>query len=213
MIKKIFAYTALVGMIVSANSGVVSAHVVVRPAEVETAAFQTFTTSVPNELEQPTVKVRVVMPDGVGRVSPTVKPGWTIDTVKSGEGEDADVKEVTWSGGSIPAGQRDDFTFSAQAPETETILQWKAYQTYADGTEVAWDQAPSNGGHGDGATKPFSETEVVSELAAAATSDEKPENASSPTATTALALSVAALLVAVYSFTKATAQKPSKSKK
>jgi hypothetical protein len=52
-----------------------------------------------------------------------------------------EVKELIWMNGSIPVGQRDDFVFSAQAPADESTLVWKAYQTYADGTVVAWDVA------------------------------------------------------------------------
>ncbi|HSI20288.1 MAG TPA: YcnI family protein [Verrucomicrobiae bacterium] len=138
----------------------VSAHVVVRPAEVAPAAFQTFTMGVPNEKAVPTTFVRLVVPSGLKHVSPTVKPGWAIEVKKEGEGESAAITEISWSGGSIPAGQRDDFTFSAQAPVAEGELQWKAYQTYEGGEVVAWDQAPT-GGHGDSEVKPYSATAVV----------------------------------------------------
>jgi hypothetical protein len=61
-----------------------------------------------------------------------------------GESEDGDekverVSEISWTGGNIPAGQRDEFLFSAQAPASSTTIPWKAYQTYADGSVVAWD--------------------------------------------------------------------------
>ncbi len=215
MIKKICAYVALVGMIISANGGVATAHVTVKPAEVATAAFQVFTTSVPTELDQPTIKVRVVMPEGLGHVTPTVKPGWTIDTIESGEGEDTVVDEIIWSGGGIPVGQRDEFSFSAQAPEAETTLQWKAYQTYADGTEVAWDQAPSKDGHGDSAVKPLSETSVVDDLVASGVSqtDNTSNTGSNNMTTVALALSVVALIISAYSLSQSRSQKPAKTKK
>ncbi len=44
---------------------------------------------------------------------------------------------VTWSG-TIPVGQREDFSFGAQVPGTAMQLDWKAYQTYTDGTVVHW---------------------------------------------------------------------------
>lgn len=144
------------------------AHVVVKPERVGVAAFQTFTVGVPNEKEIPTIAVRLVIPGGLNHVSPNVKPGWNIAMKNTGEGEDAKVTEITWTGGSIPQGQRDEFQFSAQVPAKETTLQWKAYQTYEGGEIVAWDQNPS-GGHGDG-NNPYSETEIVNDLKDSATS-------------------------------------------
>lgn len=144
----------------------VSAHVVVRPKEVLTASFQTFTMGVPNEKDIPTTGVRLVIPDGLNYVSPNVKPGWRIEIKKSGEGEEAKVTEIIWTGGSIPVGQRDDFLFSAQVPSIETNMQWKAYQTYSDGTVVAWDQETTGGSHDseDPNAGPYSETQIVDHL-------------------------------------------------
>lgn len=157
------------------------AHVVVRPAEVSVAKYQVFTTSVPNEKEVPTTRVRLLIPEGLEHVSPTVKPGWTITINKSGEGEDERVSEIIWSGGSIPEGQRDEFTFSAKVPASETTLQWKAYQLYQDGEEVTWDQEvpdASSDSHTDIVTNPLSETQVIDDLAIAAeVEEEAPTNA------------------------------------
>lgn len=151
----------------------VSAHVVVKPGEVGIAAYQTYTMGVPNEKDIPTVAVRLAIPEGMTGVSPNVKPGWTIHMKKEGEGEDAKVTEIEWTGGSIPQGQRDDFFFSAKAPAAAATLQWKAYQIYRNGTIVSWDQ-PSTG---DMTTEmreamektgkgPYSETKIVDDLAA-----------------------------------------------
>lgn len=138
----------------------VFAHVVVQPASVEVGAFQTFTVSVPVEKDQPTIALRLIVPEGLRHVTPTVQPGWTIRTVRSGDV----ITEIIWQGGSIPAGQRDDFTFSAQAPAAEDKLVWKAYQTYRDGTVVAWADDPGLE-HTDFSTSgPFSVTVVVNDL-------------------------------------------------
>jgi uncharacterized protein YcnI len=144
------------------------AHVVVKPNQVPIAAFQTFTIGVPSEKDNPTVAVRLVIPEGVSSVSPNVKPGWTIEIKKEGDGENAKVTEISWTGGSIPEGQRDDFVFSAQAPKDETTLIWKAYQTYQDGTVVSWDQDPKQMAvdHMDEANEPtpYSTTQVINDL-------------------------------------------------
>jgi uncharacterized protein YcnI len=135
----------------------VSAHVVVKPNEVKVSAYQTFTMGVPNEKDTPTVELRLVIPEGMRSVMPNVKPGWTITTVKQGDR----VTEITWTGGSVPVGQRDEFLFSAQAPADASIVEWKAYQKYADGTVVAWDQLSGTEGASEPNNGPASQTKVV----------------------------------------------------
>lgn len=177
------------------------AHVVVKPNEVKSAAFQTFTVGVPNEKDLPTVALRLVIPEGLKHVSPNVKPGWTISVQKSDEGEDAKVTELSWAGGSIPAGQRDDFFFSAQVPAETGDLNWKAYQTYQDGTVVAWDQDPNapkpsadhNEAEDNHGINPFSTTKVVDDLSvkpAELMSDNQPQASNTP-----MLFSVIALLI------------------
>lgn len=175
-LKKFMSIMAFAGVVVLVSGNVASAHVAVKPNEVTTASFQTFTVGVPNERDTPTTKVKLLIPNGLDHVSPTQKTGWSITLDKSGNGETAKVTAITWTaptgivddtlasswGGGIAVGMRDDFTFSAKAPASATELQWKAYQTYADGTVVSWDQAESNDGHGgDGTSGPFSVTKVV----------------------------------------------------
>jgi uncharacterized protein YcnI len=203
MFRKIVAVSLAAVLFAAADIGLASAHVVVKPSEVETAAFQSFTTGVPNEKELAVIKVRLVLPAGLKHVTPNVKPGWVIDETKEGVGEDAVVKEITWSGGQIPVGQRDDFAFSAQAPDKATTLQWKAYQIYADGTEVAWDQAPNSKADDDeNGSTPYSETSVVDQMntdqAASQTSSSNDKTRTS----VAVALSVVALIMSVVALTK-----------
>lgn len=121
---------------IAVSSGTALAHVVVRPAEVPTASFQTFTMSVPNEKDEPVTNIKLLIPGGLKHVTPTVKPDWHITTEK--QNDDA-VSAIIWSEDSIDAGFRDDFTFSAQVPAKPGDLQWKAYQTYQSGEIVAWD--------------------------------------------------------------------------
>lgn len=183
-------------------AGPALAHVVVKPAEVGVAQFQTFTIGVPNEKDNPTVAVRLVVPEGLKHVSPNVKPGWTIQVKKEGEGEDARVTEISWTGGSIPAGQRDDFLFSAQSPGSETTLAWKAYQTYQSGDVIAWDQTPSAGGHSDKDTEPstpYSETKVSDDVSSGHSETE--------TNNTPLYLSLLAVLIATAALLRPTPAK------
>ncbi len=199
--KKILVSTIAVASIFLSATPVM-AHVVVKPNEVGVAAFQTFTVGVPVEKDVPTTELRLVIPEELNYVTPNVKPGWTIDVTKEGEGEEAVVTEITWTGGSIPAGQRDEFLFSAQVPAKETTIAWKAYQTYEDGEVVSWDSSEDviaayekeNADKEDDAAapKPYSQTKVINDLQAS----EKEENVmvnSAATSTWPLALSIAAI--------------------
>lgn len=197
---RIFASIAAAFIGVAAFSSTVLAHVVVKPAEVAAGAFQTYTIGVPVEKDVPTTGVRLVIPAGLEHVAPTVKPGWTITTEKKGEG----VTEINWTGGQVPPGQRDDFTFSAQAPAKVTTLAWKAYQTSADGSVVAWDQKPEEAGHDDkakdGAAEPtpYSQTKVVAEGDA----DNTAHSGTDSSKDLPLYLSGLALVVAVLAYVK-----------
>jgi len=118
------------------------AHVIVYPHQVGIAQTQDFTVSVPNERDNPVTAIRLLIPSGVSDVLPNTTPGWTITTKSKGKGDSEIVSEIDWSNGSIPVGERAEFIFQAQAPAQPTTINWKAYQTYSDGTVVSWDQNP-----------------------------------------------------------------------
>jgi uncharacterized protein YcnI len=166
--KVLFVITVLFAL--TANTAM--AHVVVRPASVGLASRQVFTVSVPTEKDIPTIGLRILIPEEIKSVTPTVKPGWRIEVKKQPtgnkvldeEGNEIDemkTTEIIWTGGLIPAEQRDEFTFATQVPARVLPINWRAYQTYQDGTVVAWDQTPG----GDVRT-PYSTTQVIDDLAA-----------------------------------------------
>lgn len=140
-------------------SGPALAHVKVTPAQVGIGQELIFNVSVPNEQQVPVASVKLDIPSGVTNVVPTEKPGWTITTTKSGD----NVSLITWIG-SMPVGQRDDFTFSAQAPARASELDWKAYQTYGDGSVIHWDLKPTGSDDSTGTAGPYSVTQVANDL-------------------------------------------------
>ena len=171
---------------------IASAHAIVTPRQAGIGSFNTFTLAVPSEKPEATVAVRIIIPDGLSEVVPDVKSGWKV-TTKPGQNDT--VTEINWTGGSIPADLRDEFSFSAQVPATTTTLDWKAYQTYADGSVVSWDQAPAVNGDDDdnGSVGPYSTTNVVNDLSGAL-----PAASDSLQASLALVFSIVALLLAGY---------------
>lgn len=127
------------------------AHVVVSPEEVAAGDYETLTVSVPTEKEVPTTEVRVEVPDGFTLSGVQPVPGWEY----AFEEEGGLVTAITWSGGEIGPREFQQFLVQAQAPEEPGEYQWRAFQTYADGSVVEWTGPPE-------AEEPASVVEVVS---------------------------------------------------
>ncbi len=162
MIRKLLM--TVPAMLLLSVPALASAHVIVTPSQTTVGSELTFNISVPNEREVGVSSVKLDIPTGVSEVIPTVKPGWTIQTTTDGSTKDPEVAAITWSDGTIPVGQREDFSFSAQVPAKATNVDWKAYQTYADGTVVHWDQTPAGSDDATGNAGPYSVTKVVNDL-------------------------------------------------
>lgn len=154
--RVVIAATAIVYLL---SAGQVFAQSIVRPSQAATSSSQIFRLGSLNKREMALTGIRIVLPEGLSSVAPSVKPGWTIEVKHKG----AEVGEIIWSGGVIPPGQRDDFSFSADVPAVETTLVWKAYETYADGSVVAWERP-----EGEATTDmagPYSQTKISTVVA------------------------------------------------
>lgn len=173
---------------------VVFAHVVVTPNQANVGQTVLFSMSVPNERDSSVTTIKLDIPSGLTDVKPTVQAGWTITT----EGGD-NITSITWTG-TIPVGQRADFTFEAQAPAQTGELDWKAHQTYGDGTVVNWDQKPAADEKDDDAATsgPYSVTKIANDLTG--TTSKASSNNNSTKTSFALVLSIAALALSVITF-------------
>jgi uncharacterized protein YcnI len=116
------------------------AHVVVSPEEVVAGDYETLTVSVPTEKEVPTTEIWVEVPERflLSGVQPV--PGWEYAFEEDG----GLVTAVTFSGGEIRPREFQQFLVQAQAPEEPGEYQWKAIQTYDDGSVVEWTGAPES---------------------------------------------------------------------
>jgi uncharacterized protein YcnI len=189
--KKLLLGIATAALTVTALPAIALAHVIVTPARTAVGEGVLFNVSVPNERQVAVSSIMLNVPAGLQDVQPNALAGWDITTTQT---SNDDVNSITWTG-TIPAGQREDFGFKAQAPAQAGQLDWKAYQTYADGTVVSWDQKPAAGQKDDDPSDvgPYSVTNVVDDLnanPAANTAD-----TSSNKDTLALAFSIAALIL------------------
>jgi uncharacterized protein YcnI len=152
MKRSSFAGGAALGLCAMlALSAPVWAHVTVSPEEVSAGDYETLTVSVPTEKEVPTTKIRVEVPEGflLSGVQPV--PGWAHAFEEDG----GIVTAVTFSGGEIRPREFQQFLVQAQAPEEPGEYQWKAIQTYGDGSVVEWTGPPDS-------EEPASVVEVVS---------------------------------------------------
>jgi periplasmic copper chaperone A len=206
MLRRTLAAGALAAGAVVLLASPASAHVTVSAPEAEPGGFATLTFSVPNERDDATTtSVRVTMPEDapLAFVSVEPVPGWTVDVqkaqldepIQSDEGGEITeaVSSVTWSGGSIEAGQFQRFVVSAgPLPEDADSLSFPAVQTYSDGEEVRWIQETSSGGEEPENPAPVLElTEAGTDGGATAdTSDDTP---ASPAADEAASADLAAV--------------------
>ncbi|CAM3955184.1 DUF1775 domain-containing protein [Deinococcus marmoris] len=91
--------------------------------------------NVPVEKDLATTQIRLVVPAGVGISRFQTTPGFSRTVSKNADGL---VTEVVWKGNIEPM-EYARFFFQAVNPAQPGELVWKVYQTYADGSVVAWD--------------------------------------------------------------------------
>lgn len=152
--------TALTAAAVLTAASAASAHVTVHPESYAKGATDgVLAFRVPNEEDTAdTAKVQVFLPTDHPVLGVLVRPqdGWTpkVTTtklktpVKTDDGTITEaVSEITWTGGTIRAGQYEDFDVAfGQLPDNTDQLTFKALQTYSDGKIVRWIEAAQPGG-------------------------------------------------------------------
>ena len=115
-----------------------AAHAHVSPPVALSKSGQLFTLAVPTEKEGvTTTKVVLTVPDGFAIDSFVPASGWKRDVQQTGSGEEAVVKSVSWSGGSVPTGEDAAFQFLAQ-PQSSKTYTFSVEQSYSDGSVVNW---------------------------------------------------------------------------
>jgi uncharacterized protein YcnI len=153
MKKKVTTLLAALLLSTISFAGAASAHVVVYPQEVTQGSYEKFTVRVPNEKDIPTTKVKIDIPKDVeiSRFEP--KADWTYELEKDSSGL---IKSVTWTatGEGLSATEFGEFSMQGKVGDSAEKIAWKAYQTYKDGSVVAW-EGPAD------AELPASVTKVV----------------------------------------------------
>lgn len=151
---KIAGAAALVTLVSATAS---FAHVVADPAEAKPGSY--FRTSLRIGhgcgAGKPTTAIRVTIPDGISNASAQPKPGWEIkvETAKlekpidAGHGRMTDtvVSAISWSGGSLPNEQFDEFGLVLKLPNEPGKQFWLPVVQTCAGGETRWDQIPAAG--------------------------------------------------------------------
>ena len=116
-------------------------HAVVQPGAARPADPQVYRVTVPNEMETPTVEVRLRVPEGIDFVLlETAPPGWKGEIVRKGDR----IQEIRWSGGEIPPEQYGTFRFLVRNPVEEGEITWPIVQRYEDGSVQRWIGPPDS---------------------------------------------------------------------
>lgn len=134
---------------------------------------------------RPTTRVSVTIPEGVTGAKPMPKPGWEIATVKSAyarpypsfHGQVSEgVTRITWSGGSLPDDQVDEFTFFARVSDAFAPGATIYFPVEQDCTEGSyrWSEIPAEGQGTQALKSPAPAVRIV----AAKTPEKAPEKAS-----------------------------------
>lgn len=153
MFKRTFATVAVLAL----GTGTAFAHVSLQLKEAPVGSTYRAIFQVPHGCEgKPTLTVRVQIPEGVIAVKPQPKAGWTLEKVKGAYANSYDyygtptsegVKEVVWSGGSLPDELYDEFVLRGQLTEglpADTMLYFPTVQECEKGAE-RWIEIPAAG--------------------------------------------------------------------
>jgi uncharacterized protein YcnI len=117
------------------------AHAHVSPSVVEAGHSETFTVVVPTEGSASTTEVEVTVPDGFQVGSFEAAPGWKRSVVATGEGDEAVVSKVTWTGGKVPEPEAAYLRFQGEAEKAGDYT-FKVRQTYDNGEVENWADGP-----------------------------------------------------------------------
>ncbi|HMC53603.1 MAG TPA: YcnI family protein [Gemmatimonadaceae bacterium] len=113
---------------------VTSAHAVVSPGVSRPGAYERYVLRVPNESDNPTVRIEMTFPAEVRVISFVEVPGWTLKAVMDSTGR---AVSATWTGTLAPE-RFVELPFMAVNPKTGARIAWPVIQTYANGDRAEW---------------------------------------------------------------------------
>ena len=150
---------ALILVCLTLSAAALRAHVIVTPRESASGTEQVYTVRVPTEGTVATTALELEIPAALHVMAVTPGVDYSFDVRKEGDR----IAAITWKREIAPKTFA-LFTFTAHNPASGA-LQWKAHQTFADGSMRHWIGEP-------GTKEPASVTRIISKEAASAPSPE-----------------------------------------
>lgn len=98
--------------------------------------WETYTLNVPTETEAPTVQVRLLVPREFEIEMLEHSQVWQITRTRDERGY---IRDVTWSGSSIPSQTFAEFKLLVRNPTAPGTYVWNIEQSYQDGTVATWE--------------------------------------------------------------------------
>ena len=98
--------------------------------------WETYTLSVPTETDSPTVRVQLHVPPEFEVETIEHSRAWQITAQRDARGY---IREVAWSGNTIPPQTFETFRFLARNPAMAGTYRWKIDQQYQDGAPATWE--------------------------------------------------------------------------
>lgn len=156
---------SLCGLLLAAAPTFALAHVILQQQEAPAGARYDAVLTVGHSCAgSPTVAVRVMIPDEVLAVVPMPKEGWELEVRVepypepieiSGETLTEGVREIKWSGGSMPEGEQGTFSFRGQLPDADpgTMIYFPVVQECVEGVN-RWIETTTGGATNDHSDSP-----------------------------------------------------------
>ena len=168
MLRSLISATALIALV----PAIANAHATLETGEAAANSFYKAVVRIGHGCEgSPTTAIRIQIPEGMIAVKPMPKAGWDLATVKGDYAEAYDyygtkmtsgVKEVVWSGGSLPDEFYDEFVFRGLLAgfEPGTVVHFPTVQECAEGVH-RWIEIPAAGQDPHELDEPAPEVTVI----------------------------------------------------
>jgi periplasmic copper chaperone A len=163
--RSVLAAAAFAGLSTAAQ-----AHVTFEAAQVPANATVKAVLRVPHGCDgQPTTAIHIRMPEGVADVKPMPKAGWSL-AAEPGPAPET-IREIVWSGGSLPDAFYDEFAFRLRLPAelAGRVLAFPVVQECGRASE-RWEQLAQAGQDPHALTNPAPTMAVATAQAAAPSS-------------------------------------------
>lgn len=110
-------------------------HIDLTPRQSIPKRWETYTLNIPTETTSPTVKIYLRVPPAFEIETVEHSQVWQVHSIRDERGH---IRELTWSGGSIPPQTFVELKFLARNPGETGTYRWEMTQYYQEGEPATW---------------------------------------------------------------------------